>query len=104
VEVETIDFQAIPVSPFRLFGSTTNSNHNSNPSKKLSTTDKLRRKRTQKLDEHSDGQKVKRGKSDMNINQQKMSSDLLPTQSSLTIEKKQPIEPLIATNNKVEYS
>jgi hypothetical protein len=38
--------------------------------KKLSTTDKVRRKRTPKIEDNIDGQKVKRRKSDMNIKQQ----------------------------------
>jgi hypothetical protein len=36
----------------------------------LSTTDKVRRKRTPKIEDNIDGQKVKRRKSDMNIKQQ----------------------------------
>lgn len=65
-DIEIIDFQPIPSSPFRLFGSQTTS---SPTGKKLSTTDKVRRKRTPKLDEQTDGQKVKRRKSDMNMKQ-----------------------------------
>ncbi|CAF1681548.1 unnamed protein product, partial [Adineta ricciae] len=67
---EILDFQTIPTSPFRLFGSTT-SVSNSNPVKKHSATDKVRRKRAPKTDDNSDGQKVKRRKSDMNMSQSK---------------------------------
>lgn len=37
----------------------------------MSATDKVRRKRTPKIDDNPDGQKVKRRKSDMNMNQLK---------------------------------
>ncbi|CAF3728583.1 unnamed protein product, partial [Rotaria sordida] len=71
-DTETLTFKSIPASPFRLFGSTTSvSNSNNNTLKKLSTTDKIRRKRTPKIDDNIDGQKVKRRKSDMNMNQTK---------------------------------
>jgi hypothetical protein len=51
--------------------------------KKLSTADKVRRKRTPKIDDQIDGQKVKRRKSDMNMKQQ---------ESSTPIEKKLPTD------------
>jgi hypothetical protein len=40
----------------------------------LSTTDKVRRKRTPKIDDNIDGQKVKRRKSDINMKQQESST------------------------------
>ncbi len=62
--------------------------------KKLSTTDKVRRKRTPKIDDNIDGQKVKRRKSDMNMKQPEPSaSNLLSTST----EKK-----LSTDTNKVE--
>ncbi|UJR15715.1 hypothetical protein I4U23_002650 [Adineta vaga] len=73
-ESEILDFQSIPTSPFRLFGSTT-SVSNSTLLKKHSTTDKVRRKRTPKSDDNSDGQKVKRRKSDMNMSQPKQQQE-----------------------------
>ncbi|CAF1283326.1 unnamed protein product [Adineta steineri] len=69
-DTEILDFKPIPTSPFRLFGSTTSVSNN-NTLKKQSTTDKVRRKRTPKIDDNTDGQKVKRRKSDMNMNQPK---------------------------------
>ncbi|CAF1412665.1 unnamed protein product [Adineta steineri] len=69
-DTEILDFKPIPTSPFRLFGSTTSISNN-NTLKKQSTTDKVRRKRTPKIDDNTDGQKVKRRKSDMNMNQPK---------------------------------
>ena len=67
-DIEILDFTPILTSPFRLFGT------NNNTVKKLSATDKVRRKRTPKTDDHIDGQKVKRRKSDMNMKQQESSS------------------------------
>jgi hypothetical protein len=52
----------------------------------LSTTDKVRRKRTPKVDDNIDGQKVKRRKSDMNTKQQESSTTTNNLSSS--IEKK----------------
>ncbi|CAF4383184.1 unnamed protein product, partial [Rotaria sp. Silwood2] len=90
VDTETLTFKPIPTSPFRLFGSTASvsSSNTSNTLKKLSTTDKVRRKRTPKIDDNIDGQKVKRRKSDMNMNQSKQQEPSLPNPLLLSMEKK----------------
>lgn len=67
------------------------SSNNTNTFKKITTTDKVRRKRTPKIDDNIDGQKVKRRKSDMN--QPKQSSE--PSTPNLllsSIDKRNPIE------------
>jgi hypothetical protein len=51
-----------------------------------STTDKPRRKRTPKIDDNSDGQKVKRRKSEMTMNQKQLT--LTELQTPITTEKK----------------
>ncbi|CAF4545341.1 unnamed protein product, partial [Rotaria socialis] len=89
IDTETLNFKPIPTSPFRLFGSTTSaSSNNSNTFKKLSTTDKVRRKRTPKIDDNIDGQKVKRRKSDMNMNQPKLPEPTTPNILLPSIDKK----------------
>ncbi len=95
-ETDELDFQPIAVSPFRLFGtsttiSTTNANSPKTPTtsslkKFSSTTDKPRRKRTPKIDDNSDGQKVKRRKSEMTMNQKQLT--LTELQTPITTEKK----------------
>ena len=54
----------------------------------MPTTDKARRKRTPKIDDNIDGQKVKRRKSDMNMNQQKQQDPPMSTPPLTSIEKK----------------
>ncbi|CAF1386891.1 unnamed protein product [Rotaria magnacalcarata] len=89
IDTETLNFKPIPTSPFRLFGSTTSvSSNNSNTLKKLSTTDKVRRKRTPKIDDNIDGQKVKRRKSDMNMNQPKLPEPATPNLLLPSMDKK----------------
>ncbi len=95
-ETDELDFQPIAVSPFRLFGtsttvSTANANSPKTPTtsslkKFSSTTDKPRRKRTPKIDDNTDGQKVKRRKSEMTMNQKQLT--LTELQTPITTEKK----------------
>lgn len=89
-ESDDIDFHPIAISPFRLFGtsttvSTINQNLNKTPNtsslkKFSSTTDKPRRKRTPKIDDNTDGQKVKRRKSEMTMNQKQLTLPELQAQ------------------------
>jgi hypothetical protein len=101
-EPDEIDFQPITVSPFRLFGTSTtvptanlNSPKTSNTSslKKFPSTidNKPRRKRTPKIDDNTDGQKVKRRKSEMNMNQKQLT--LTELQPPITTEKKVNLNP-----------
>ena len=93
---EELDLRPVTVSPFRLFGSsTTAATTNQIPSKisntssfkKFSSTiDKPRRKRTPKVDDNNDGQKVKRRKSDINMNQKQLT--LTELQMPMSAEKK----------------
>ena len=54
----------------------------------MPTTDKVRRKRTPKVEDNIDGQKVKRRKSDMNMNQSKQQDPSMSTPPLTMIEKK----------------
>jgi hypothetical protein len=96
-ESDELDFHSITISPFRLFGtsttvSTTNQNSSKTPNtgtlKKFSSTaDKPRRKRTPKIDDNTDGQKVKRRKSEMNMNQKQLTlTELQPPKMNLNPE------------------
>ena len=103
VEVDEGEFRPITVSPFRLFGtsatvSAVNSNNappktpsNSSLKKFSSTTDKPRRKRTPKIDDNTDGQKVKRRRSEMTMNQKQLT--LTELQTPITSEKKVNVNP-----------
>lgn len=101
-EPDEHEFQPIAVSPFRLFGtstttvSTTNQNSpkpstTSSLKKFSSTTDKPRRKRTPKVDDNNDIQKVKRRKSEMNMQQRQLT--LTELQTPITTEKKSNLNP-----------
>ena len=95
-ETDEAEFRPIAVSPFRLFGtsttvSTVNTSALKTPTntslkKFSSTTDKPRRKRTPKIDDNNDGQKVKRRRSEMTMNQKQLT--LTELQTSVTSEKK----------------
>ncbi len=95
------DFNPITISPFRLFGTSTTvsiANQNcpklsniSSLKKFSSTTDKPRRKRTPKIDDNNDTQKVKRRKSEMNMNQKQLT--LTELQTPITTEKKINLNP-----------
>lgn len=101
VETDDGEFRPITVSPFRLFGTSTtvsavNSNAPKTPSnsslkKFSSTTDKPRRKRTPKIDDNTDGQKVKRRRSEMTMNQKQLT--LTELQTPITSEKKVNVNP-----------
>ena len=103
-ETDELDFHPIAVSPFRLFGtsttvSTANINSPKTPTssslkKFSSTTDKPRRKRTPKIDDNNDGQKVKRRKSEMTMNQKQLT--LTELQTPITTEKKVTLNPEIS--------
>ena len=97
IETDELEFQPIAVSPFRLFGTSTttsvaaNANSPKTPTsssfkKFSSTTDKPRRKRTPKIDDNTDGQKVKRRKSEMTMNQKQLT--LTELQTPITTDKK----------------
>lgn len=100
-EPDEAEFRPVMISPFRLFGtsatvSTANNNApktpvNSSLKKFSSTTDKPRRKRTPKIDDNNDGQKVKRRRSEMTINQKQLT--LTELQTPITSEKKVNINP-----------
>lgn len=104
-ETDDADFQPISISPFRLFGTTTTvaavtpnnpKVSNVNTLKKCpSTTDKSRRKRTPKTDDNTDGQKVKRRKSEMTMNHKQLTLTELAT--SISIEKKTTGNPETST-------
>ncbi|CAF3464637.1 unnamed protein product [Rotaria sp. Silwood1] len=112
---DDIDYQPITLSPFRLFGTTTTttvSTSNQNPIIKISQTnslkkfsstiDKPRRKRTPKIDDNNDGQKVKRRKSEMNMNQKQLT--LTELQPPITMEKKINLNPeIFLTKNSSNY-
>ena len=111
-ETDELDFHPITVSPFRLFGTSTtvstsnvNTPKNSNTSslKKFSSTidNKPRRKRTPKIDDNIDGQKVKRRKSEMNMQQKQLT--LTELQTPITTEKKINLNPEIITTKVIEF-
>ncbi len=94
---DELDFHPLTISPFRLFGTSTTvstANQNSpktptgNSLKKFSsTTDKPRRKRTPKIDDNTDVQKVKRRKSEMNMHQKQLTlTELQPPKPNLNPE------------------
>lgn len=93
-ESDEQEFRPINVSPFRLFGTTTTATTptNSNNLKKCpSTTDKARRKRTPKIDDNSDLQKVKRRKSEMPMNSKQLT--LTELAAPISFEKKSNVTP-----------
>lgn len=97
-ETDEAEFRPIAVSPFRLFGTSTTVSTvnattttlktptNTSLKKFSSTTDKPRRKRTPKVDDNNDGQKVKRRRSEMTMNQKQLT--LTELQTPVTSEKK----------------
>lgn len=105
---EEHDFTPVAISPFRLFGASTTASTsnqalsktpNTSSFKKFSsTTDKPRRKRTPKVEDNSDGQKVKRRKSELNMNQKQLT--LLELQTPITTEKKINPEVIAAKVNR----
>ncbi|CAF0774497.1 unnamed protein product [Adineta steineri] len=101
-ETDELDFQPIQISPFRLFGTSTTTATTANQSspkpsntttlkKHSSTADKPRRKRIPKVDDINDTQKVKRRKSEMNLQQKQLT--LTELQSPVTTEKKITLNP-----------
>ncbi|CAF4666503.1 unnamed protein product, partial [Rotaria socialis] len=111
-DIDEHECNPLAVSPFRLFGTSTTvsaSNQtlvktpNANSLKKFSsTTDKPRRKRTPKVEDNSDGQKVKRRKSELNMNQKQLT--LMELQTPITTEKKVNLNPeLFTAKNSANY-
>ncbi|CAF2881028.1 unnamed protein product [Rotaria sp. Silwood2] len=115
IDPDEIDYHPITISSFRLFGTTTTtttvSTSNQNPTKPCptnslkkfsSTIDKPRRKRTPKIDDNNDGQKVKRRKSEMTMNQKQLT--LTELQPPITMEKKISLNPeVFLTKNSSNY-
>ncbi|UJR30908.1 hypothetical protein I4U23_018418 [Adineta vaga] len=111
-EPDEQEFQPITISPFRLFGTSTttvspaNQNSPKTPTSSLkkfsSTTDKPRRKRTPKIDDNNDVQKVKRRKSEMHMQHKQLT--LTELQTPIITEKKINLNPeTFASKNSSNY-